>query len=102
MSEYAVTNGTETIMDRAANPPEHHMITKAAEFSNRYITQGAADWERQKGLPPEGIRPAAEAGLCGMLLAEDLGGKGLTKTAMPGDGGTVQGGHGLCLCHDRP
>ncbi len=69
-------------MDRAANPPEHHMITKAAEFSNRYITQGAADWERQKGLPLEGIRPAAEAGLCGMLLAEDLGGKGLTKTAM--------------------
>jgi alkylation response protein AidB-like acyl-CoA dehydrogenase len=58
------------------------MIAKAAEFSNRYVGQGAAAWERQKGLPPEGIRAAAKAGLCGMLLAEDLGGKALSKSAM--------------------
>jgi alkylation response protein AidB-like acyl-CoA dehydrogenase len=69
-------------MDHATNPSEHHMIAKAAEFSNRYVGQGAAAWERQKGLPPEGIRAAAEAGLCGMLLAEDLGGKALSKSAM--------------------
>ena len=73
-------------MDQAKNAPqhhmEHHMIAAAEKFAGDYVAIGAPAWERQKGLPSEGIHPAAEAGLCGMLLAEDLGGKAMSKSAM--------------------
>ncbi len=69
-------------MDRPANPAEHAMIAAAADFATNYVAPKAAAWERQRGLPTDGIRPAAAAGLCGMLLREDLGGGGLSKVEM--------------------
>ena len=68
-------------MDSELEPFEQRKIGAAAEFAAGIIAPNAAAWERQRCLPPERIRPAAEAGLTGLLLAQDQGG-GLSKTAM--------------------
>jgi alkylation response protein AidB-like acyl-CoA dehydrogenase len=69
-------------MDTALEPFEQRMINTAADFAANVIAPNAAAWELQRCLPPERIRPAAQAGLTGLLLAEDQGGRGLSKTAM--------------------
>ncbi len=73
-------------MDRAQNTAsltdQHPMIPAAAAFTADYIAPNAAQWERQRGFPDDGLRRSAEAGLCGMLLEEGLGGGALSKTAM--------------------
>jgi alkylation response protein AidB-like acyl-CoA dehydrogenase len=69
-------------MDSALKPSEQRAIEAAVNFATDTIAPNAAGWEQQRHLPPEGIRPAAAAGLTGLLLAEDLGGGGLSKTAM--------------------
>lgn len=69
-------------MDNALTPSEQRVIGAAVDFADRTIAPNAPAWEQQRHLPTEGIRPAAEAGLTGLLLGEDLGGGGLSKTAM--------------------
>ncbi len=69
-------------MDSALKPFEQRMIDVAAEFAAGVVAPNAAAWEQQRCLPPERIRPAAQAGLTGLLLAEAQGGRGLSKTAM--------------------
>ncbi len=69
-------------MDSALTSSEQRMIDAAADFAAGVIAPNAAAWEQQRCLPPEGIRPAAQAGLTGLLLAEAEGGYGLSKTAM--------------------
>ncbi len=69
-------------MDTALKPFEQRVINAAADFATKVIAPNAATWELQRSLPPERIRPAAQAGLTGLLLAEDQGGRGLSKTAM--------------------
>ncbi|MBL6952330.1 MAG: acyl-CoA dehydrogenase family protein [Alphaproteobacteria bacterium] len=69
-------------MDSALTSSEQRMIDAAADFAAGVIAPNAAAWEQQRCLPPEGIRPAAQAGLTGLLLTEAEGGHGLSKTAM--------------------
>ena len=69
-------------MDSVLKPSEQRVIAAAAEFAAGTIVPNAAEWERQRRMPPDGIRPAAQAGLTGLLLDEALGGRGLSKTAM--------------------
>ena len=73
-------------MERPSNsdqdPASHPMIKAAANFAANYIAPNAAAWEESRALPTDGVHAAAEAGLCGMLLSTDLGGGGLSKTAM--------------------
>ena len=69
-------------MDHSPNSSDHPMVAQAADFAAEFIAPNAAEWERQGGLPKDGILAAAKAGLCGMLLPKGAGGQGMTKTAM--------------------
>jgi alkylation response protein AidB-like acyl-CoA dehydrogenase len=69
-------------MDSALKPSEQRVIAVASSFAADTIAPNAADWERQRCMPADGIRPAAQAGLTGLLLDEAQGGQGLSKTAM--------------------
>lgn len=82
LAEYGAKFSVETIMKITAHADEHPMIKRAIEFAAGYVMPNAAMWERQGGLGTEGVRPAAQAGLCGMLLTKDLGGQGMSKTTM--------------------
>ena len=82
LAEYGHKFTIEGTMNNAVYADEHPMIKTAAEFGAEYVAPNAATWERQGGLGEEGIRPAAQVGLCGMLLARDLGGQGMSKTDM--------------------
>ena len=72
LAEYGHKFTIEGIMNNAVYADEHPMIKTAAEFGAEYVAPNAATWERQGGLGEEGIRPAAQVGLCGMLLALSL------------------------------
>ena len=69
-------------MNNVVTTPQHPMIKTAIEFAAEYMVPNAATWELQGGLGEEGIRSAAKAGMCGMLLPKNLGGQGMSKTDM--------------------
>ena len=69
-------------MDSALSPSEQRMIAAAADFAANVIAPNAARWELERTMPDNGIRPAAKAGLTGMLLDESLGGQGMSKAGM--------------------
>ena len=69
-------------MDSALEPFEQRVIAAATNFAAGTIAPNAAAWEQQRCMPADGIRPAAQAGLTGLLLDEAQGGQGLSKTAM--------------------
>jgi alkylation response protein AidB-like acyl-CoA dehydrogenase len=51
----------------------------AASFAADRLAPGALQWDRERHLPVEVLREAAELGLGGIYVREDLGGSGLSR-----------------------
>ena len=60
------------------------IVQTARTFAHDHIDPNAADWERDRRLPRETIAAAAAAGLCDLIVPQDLGGKGLGIGGMAG------------------
>ena len=52
-------------------------LEAAREFANGYVKQNAASWELSRSMPREFFLAASEAGLCGLLVPPEQGGKGI-------------------------
>ena len=57
-------------------------IEAATAFSRTVIAPNARAWELERAMPREVMTQAAGAGLCRLLVPQDLGGQGLSLTAM--------------------
>ena len=62
--------------------PERAVIDAAIEFANDFVEPKAGDWAREGHLPREYFLEAAKYGLCGLLVPETLGGKGVSFAAL--------------------
>jgi alkylation response protein AidB-like acyl-CoA dehydrogenase len=57
--------------------PGRESLEAAREFAHGYVKQNAASWELSRSMPREYFLAAAEAGLCGLLVRPEQGGKGI-------------------------
>ena len=69
-------------MDLALTPEEESAIESATAFARVEVEPAAAAWEIERRQPRDVLRKAAEAGLVGLLVPKDRGGKGLSFTAL--------------------
>lgn len=69
-------------MDLALTPEEESAIDTAAAFAREEVTPAAAAWEIERRQPREVLQKAAAAGLVGLLVPKEQGGKGLSFTAL--------------------
>lgn len=53
--------------------------TMAAQFAKEQLTPNAADWDKNCYFPVEVLKEAAKLGMGGIVVAEDVGGSGLTR-----------------------
>lgn len=60
----------------------HPLVDTARRFAAEVVDPQAAAWEHDRRLPRHAITAAAEAGLCGLVVPEELGGQGLGVTEM--------------------
>jgi len=51
----------------------------ARQFADRELAPNAVDWDQKKTLPVEVLRRAAEMGMGGLYVREDVGGSGLSR-----------------------
>lgn len=58
------------------------VIEAARAFASEVIAPNAESWEHDRRLPREVVRQASDAGLGGLVVPKDLGGKGLSVAAM--------------------
>jgi alkylation response protein AidB-like acyl-CoA dehydrogenase len=58
------------------------VVAAAGEFAATYLQANAAQWERDRYMPREMFLHAADAGLCGLLVAEELGGQNVDFTTL--------------------
>lgn len=66
----------------AALGTERHLLDEARRFGLDYVAPNAADWEADRRLPVEAFAAAAEAGLCGLLVPAEAGGRGASRLAV--------------------
>ena len=57
------------------------VVATAHAFAREVVAPAAAAWERERRLPLETFRDAADAGLCRLFAPEERGGHGLGPTA---------------------
>lgn len=61
-------------------PEETRLIRETArQFAQERLRPNAARWDEEKIFPKDVIREAAELGLAGIYVREDVGGSGLTR-----------------------
>ena len=67
-----------------ANLTDHEaaVIDAARTFSSDVIAAESRDWELARHMPRGAVTRAAEAGLCRLLVPQDMGGQGITVSAM--------------------
>lgn len=51
----------------------------ARQFADEFLAPSAVEWDRTKHFPVDVLRKAAELGIGGMYISEDVGGSGLTR-----------------------
>ncbi|NNG34561.1 acyl-CoA dehydrogenase family protein [Nakamurella aerolata] len=51
------------------------------EFADEFLAPNAVAWDRDKHFPVDVLRKAAELGMGGMYVSEDVGGSGLSRLA---------------------
>ena len=51
----------------------------AQQFSDEFLAPSAVEWDRTKHFPVDVLRKAAELGIGGIYIREDVGGSGLTR-----------------------
>ena len=61
---------------------ERDVVDRARRFAADTIAPNAALWERQRHLPREVLAAAGEMGLCRLLVPADLGGLGISFSAL--------------------
>ncbi|MEM1104685.1 MAG: isobutyryl-CoA dehydrogenase [Pseudomonadota bacterium] len=66
-------------MDFALTDEQEAIVDMAARFAEDELAPGAAEWDEQKIFPVDVIRRAAELGLAGIYVREDVGGSGLSR-----------------------
>ncbi len=59
---------------------ERELIETAKSFARERVAPFAAGWERDRVFPLETLRAAAAAGLVGIMLPKEAGGKGITHS----------------------
>jgi alkylation response protein AidB-like acyl-CoA dehydrogenase len=57
--------------------PVRESLEAARDFADGYVKQNAASWELSRGMTREYFHAASEAGLCGLLVRPEQGGKGI-------------------------
>jgi alkylation response protein AidB-like acyl-CoA dehydrogenase len=55
---------------------ERALLDRAAQFRRDYVAPRAAQWERERRVPPDAFRAASAAGLIGIEVPRALGGQG--------------------------
>jgi len=59
---------------------DHRTLSAVArQFADEYLAPSAVEWDRTKHFPLDVMRKAAELGIGGMYVREDVGGSGLTR-----------------------
>ncbi len=59
---------------------EHRDLAAVAQqFSDEFLAPSAVEWDRTKHFPVDVLRKAAELGIGGIYIREDVGGSGLTR-----------------------
>ncbi|MEM7121553.1 MAG: acyl-CoA dehydrogenase family protein [Pseudomonadota bacterium] len=53
------------------------LVNAARRFAADHVVEAAADWERERRMPAELFKTAAEAGLLGLMVPPEAGGHGL-------------------------
>jgi alkylation response protein AidB-like acyl-CoA dehydrogenase len=61
---------------------EQETVEIAADFARRQVAPHSAQWEQERQQPQAALIAAAEAGLVGLLVPPELGGKGYSFTAL--------------------
>ena len=61
---------------------EQVLVETARDFAREQVAPHAAGWERERRVPLETFRAAAEAGLARLLPPPALGGHGVSRTAL--------------------
>ena len=61
---------------------ERVVIETAAEFAATYLQRHARQWELERAMPRAMFQDAADAGLCGLLVPREQGGKGIGVRAL--------------------
>ncbi|UYP20318.1 acyl-CoA dehydrogenase family protein [Rhodococcus sp. Z13] len=51
----------------------------ARDFANEYLVPNAVEWDQNKHFPVDVLRKAAELGMGGIYVSEDVGGSGLRR-----------------------
>lgn len=69
-------------MDPVLDAREQQLVGTARDFARERVTPHAAAWERERSVPRDTLRAAAEAGLAGLLVPKHHGGQGVSYTAM--------------------
>lgn len=68
--------------DTTFTPDETVIIDAARTFASDVIAPNAQGWERDRAMPRSVFIQAADAGLCGLLVPQSLGGSGISFQAM--------------------
>ena len=68
-------------MDESLTSEEHRLLETAIAFTREDVAPNAEGWERERRVPIEAYRKAADLELTGMLISPDNGGKGISNIA---------------------
>jgi alkylation response protein AidB-like acyl-CoA dehydrogenase len=60
-------------------PDQLSLAGLARDFADEFLAPSAVEWDRQKHFPTDVLRKAAELGIGGMYVAEDVGGSALSR-----------------------
>ena len=59
---------------------DHRAVADVArQFADEFLAPSAVEWDRTKHFPVDVLRKAADLGIGGMYISEDVGGSGLTR-----------------------
>jgi alkylation response protein AidB-like acyl-CoA dehydrogenase len=68
--------------DLKLNESELAVVSDAKTFAAAYLRDHSRQWEMDREMPRKVFKAAADAGLCGLLVSTDLGGKGIGVGAL--------------------
>ena len=68
-------------MDDDLTAAERAVVDQARAFAADVVAPNAAQWEASRTVPRDALGQAAAAGLCGLIVPVELGGRGLGATA---------------------
>ena len=70
------------IGDEALSSTEQAIVDDAVAFAGKHLEPMAETWETERRFASEGFEALGPAGLCGLLVPTDLGGRGVGPVAL--------------------